>query len=82
MGLLRILLAIGLGVVIWRVSMYFIRLLATPPPEIDPEDVVPTAQDYRCSVCGTELTVWMANNTQPAAPRHCREEMVAVWRPA
>ncbi|CAN5657309.1 MAG: hypothetical protein LC739_14170 [Actinobacteria bacterium] len=80
-GLLRVVLAIGLGVVIWRVSMYMIRMLATPPPEVDPGDVVPADQDYRCSVCGTELTVRIANNTQPAPPKHCREEMVAVWRP-
>jgi hypothetical protein len=81
LGLLRIVLAIGLGMAIWWISMYFIRMLGTPPPEVDPEDVVPTDQDYRCTVCGTELTVKMANNTQPAPPRHCREEMVAVWRP-
>lgn len=82
MGLLRFLLAIGLGLAIWWVSMYFIRLLSTPPPAVDPDDVVPTDQDYRCSVCGTELTVKLANNTQTAPPKHCREEMVAVWRPA
>ncbi len=56
-------------------------MLATPPPEVDPEDVVPADQDYRCAVCGTELTVRMANNTQPAPPKHCREEMVLVWQP-
>jgi len=82
MGLLRLLLAIGLGVAIWWISISVIRLLATPPPDVDTTDVVPTDLDYRCSICGTELTVKLAHNTQTAPPRHCREEMVAVSRPA
>ena len=68
MGLLRIAPGDRPGVVIWRVSMYFIRMLATPPPEVDPEDVVPADQDYRCSVCGTELTVAWPTTPNPPRP--------------
>lgn len=57
-------------------------MLATPPPEIDPDDVVPVDQDYKCTVCGAELTMKAVNLGQEAAPRHCREDMVPVWRPA
>jgi hypothetical protein len=82
MGALNILIAVAIGVIIWRVSMYFIRLLATPPPEVDPEDVVPTRQDFKCTVCGTEVTMTVQNvMTEEHAPRHCREDMVPVWRP-
>ena len=80
MGILRLLLAIGLGVVIWYASMYFIRTLSTPPPEVDPKDVIEADQDYRCSVCGAELTLKYVNAAEFSAPRHCREDMVPVWR--
>ena len=80
MGIVRVLLAMGLGVVIWYVSMYFIRMLSTPPPEVDPEDVIEADQDYRCSVCGAELTLKYVNAAEFSAPRHCREDMVPVSR--
>ena len=80
MGIVRLLLAIGLGVLIWYVAMYVIRTLSTPPPEVDPEDVIEADQDYRCSVCGAELTLKYVNAAEFSAPRHCREDMVPVWR--
>lgn len=81
MGLLTILIAIGMFLAIWLASLWIIRLLATPPPEVDPEDVVEADQDYRCSVCGTEVTLRVANVRETSPPKHCREEMVPVWRP-
>ncbi|MFP3913521.1 MAG: hypothetical protein ACOCUZ_00120 [bacterium] len=80
-GLGQILIALGIGAVIWVVSMKMLRMLVTPPPEVDPDDVVETHQDYRCSVCGTEVTLRVANVREDAPPKHCREEMVPVWRP-
>jgi hypothetical protein len=76
-----VILAVGLGVLIWRVSTSVIRMLSTPPPEIDPDDVVTSDQDYKCTVCGAELTMRMVNIQEDKPPRHCREDMVAVWRP-
>lgn len=69
------LIAIAIGVVIWRLSAAAIRMLMTPPPEVDPADVVATEQAYRCSICGTEVTMTVANVEQHAPPRHCREDM-------
>ena len=81
-GLAQIVIAFGLGALIWLVSMRVLRMLSTPPPEVDPEDVVEVEdQDYRCSVCGTEVTLRVANVMATSPPKHCREEMVAVWRP-
>jgi hypothetical protein len=80
-GLLTIGLAVLLGVVVWKSSTAIIRALSTPPPEIDPADTVPVDQDYRCSVCGTEITLRVANLAESSPPKHCREEMVPVWRP-
>ena len=78
MGLVHVLVAVLIGVVIWRVSMWFVRMLSTPPPEIDPDDVVATSQRYRCTVCGTEVTMTVQNVQEDAPPKHCREEMVPV----
>ena len=76
-----VILAVLLGLIIWRVSVGLIRMLSTPPPEIDPEDVVTVDQDYKCTVCGAELTMKAVNVGQESAPRHCREDMIPVWRP-
>ena len=78
---LDVVLAILLGLVIWRMSLAVIRMLSTPPTEVDPDDVVSVDQDYTCTVCGAELTMRTVNVQDDAPPRHCREEMVAVWRP-
>ena len=80
-GLLTWVIAIGLGVVIWRSSMAVIRMLSTPPPEVDPDDVREVNQPFRCTVCGAEVTMTVTNVREDAPPRHCREEMVPVWRP-
>ena len=79
-GWLDVLLALLLGYVIWRLFIGVIRMLSTPPPEVDPEDIVNTDQDYKCTVCGAELTMKAVNVAEDRAPRHCREDMVAVWR--
>ncbi len=78
---LDLILALIVGVVIWRVSTAIIRILSTPPPEVDPEDIVVVDQDYKCTVCGAELTMRAINPAEDKPPKHCREEMVAVWRP-
>ncbi len=69
------------GLLIWVILVWFIRMLSSPPPEVDPDDIVAVDQDYKCSVCGAELTLKAVNVAESKAPRHCREEMVAVWRP-
>lgn len=76
-----VILALILGLAIWRITTSLVRMMSTPPPEIDPDDVVPVDQDYRCTVCGAELTMNAINVQDEAAPRHCREDMVPVWRP-
>jgi hypothetical protein len=76
-----IVLAVLIGLVIWIGSVTVIRMLSTPPPEVDPDDIVIVDQDYKCTVCGAELTMRAVNPAEDKPPKHCREEMVAVWRP-
>jgi len=78
---LDVLVALGVGALIWRGSIAVIRILSTPPPEVDPDDVVAVDQDYKCTVCGAELTMRAVNPAEDKPPKHCREEMVPVWRP-
>ncbi len=77
-----VVLAVIIGYFIWRASTAVIRMLSTPPPEVDPEDVVAVDQDYKCSVCGAELTMKAVNPQEDKPPKHCREEMDPVWRPS
>lgn len=76
-----VLIAVLVGYVIWRGSSAVIRMLSTPPPEVNPDDVVAVDQDYKCTVCGAELTMRAMNVQDDAPPRHCREDMDPVWRP-
>ena len=76
-----IVIAVVIGLIIWRVSMRVVNMLSTPPPELDPSDVVEVDQDYKCSVCGAELTMKTINIQEDKPPRHCREEMDPIWRP-
>ncbi len=78
MNLLTIIIAIGIGLVIWTTLMSIIRAVATPPPAVDPEDVVETKRRFRCSFCGTQVTMTLTNVGEPKPPRHCREEMDEV----
>jgi hypothetical protein len=51
-------------------------MIANPPPEVDPSDIVEVDQDFRCTVCGAEITMRVANLSELVPPKHCREEMV------
>ena len=72
-----VIIAVLMGLGIMMVSLWAIRMLATPVPEgPDPDDVVEVAMDYTCTLCGMRLTVTHAQGEEMSAPRHCREEMV------
>ncbi|MGH8873150.1 MAG: hypothetical protein ACRDWS_14400 [Acidimicrobiia bacterium] len=75
---LDVILALALGYVIWRGLIAVIRMLSTPPHDVDPEDVVTVDQGYRCTVCGAELTMTAINVAEAKPPRHCREDMIPV----
>ena len=78
MGFLNVVIAIVIGLLIWKVATWMVMMLSTPPPEVDPEDVVDVEQDYRCTICGTEVTMTVQNEAEATPPKHCREEMIPV----
>ena len=76
--MLKFLIAVAIGVAIWLIAIRVIRMLAEPPPDVDPDDIVATDVKYRCSICGTEVTMTAVSTSEAAAPKHCREEMDEV----
>lgn len=75
-----VLIAIAIGVTIFWVIRKILVMLATPPPEVDPDEIVEVEHHYRCATCGTELIVTAASVTENQPPKHCREEMTLTWR--
>ncbi len=66
-----------MGIVILATGFWMVRLLATPgPPEPDEAGLVEVNVDYRCIVCGLQLTVTHVQGDEGTPPKHCREEMV------
>jgi len=76
--MVKFLVAVAIGVAIWLIAIRVIRMLAEPPPDVDPDDIVATDIKYRCSICGTEVTMTAVSTSEAAAPKHCREEMDEV----
>lgn len=76
---MEIAIAVAIGAAIIAVTLWVVRLLLIPQPEDpDPDAVREIAVDYRCIVCGMRLTITHAQDLDPEAPRHCREDMVEV----
>lgn len=76
MNVLSIVVAVVVGLVIVRVGFAMLRALATPLPEPPPAGELRKVKIiYRCSLCGTEVRMTMANDQMPDPPRHCMEDM-------
>ena len=75
----QLLIAIAIGVAILAATLWVVRLLLIPQPDDpDPDQIKEVAVDYRCVICGMRLTITHAQEEDPEAPRHCREDMVEV----
>ena len=73
--IMEYLIALLIGYLVFRFLSNSISSLASTPPEIDPEDVLETLQDFRCNICGTELTIKLLSVVANDPPKHCKEEM-------
>jgi hypothetical protein len=75
---LRGVLALTVAVTLYVIGASMLRKFhVAPPAEPDPDDIKPVNLQYRCIVCGAEVTMTAAQD-DPEAPRHCREDMVLV----
>ena len=69
------LIALFIGVVIFRFLRNSISSLASIPPELDTDDVVEISQSFRCIKCGTELTINRQSVVANEPPKHCKDPM-------
>lgn len=71
--------AVLMAVVIWRVGIGMLRSVTQPlPPPPPPGELRRVSLRYRCSICGVELRMTLANEQEPEPPRHCQEDMDLV----
>ena len=78
--ILKVSIAIGAFFCIYLTGTFVVRSFMFPPPA-EPEIGRLRKVDYRyrCTVCGTEVTMTAAPEDEiPNAPRHCREDMNLV----
>ncbi len=78
--IVRSAVAIVAMLVIYLIGAGMLRKFKIPPDsEPDPEQVVAVNARFRCVVCGAEVTMTAAQDTEELdAPRHCREDMERV----
>jgi hypothetical protein len=73
---LRVLAAAAFAYLLLRIGFTILGSFARPIPEPPPPGELRRVKlTYRCSSCGTELRMTLANDQVPAPPRHCAEEM-------
>ena len=77
--ILRLVIAVLIMAMTWRVGMWGIRTFGTvPPPPPPPGEMRRVKMNYRCPTCGTEVRVTRAVSQDPEPPRHCMDEMEYV----
>ena len=75
----RVVVALAVFWLIWKVGRAalggLVRPIPAPPP---PGELRKVKITYRCSICGTEVRMTVANDEVPDPPRHCQDEMELV----
>ena len=65
--------------VLFKIGFAMLGGLAQPIPEPPPPGELRKVKiAYRCSICGTEVRMTVANDQMPEPPRHCLEDMELV----
>jgi hypothetical protein len=76
---LALLIAAFAVFVLFKVGFAMLGGLAQPLPEPPPPGELRKVKIlYRCSICGTEVRMTVANDEMPEPPRHCLEDMDLV----
>lgn len=78
-SVLALLLAAFAVLVFFKIGFAMLGGLAQPIPEPPPAGELRKVKImYRCSICGTEVRMTVANDEMPDPPRHCQDEMDLV----
>ena len=82
MGLfVNILIAVVIGLVVWRLGLFVLRSIAHAPEPPAEGELRKVNLRYRCSICGAEVKMVQASDDLPEPPRHCMEDMDLVAPP-
>jgi hypothetical protein len=78
-SLFALLIAAVAVFVLFKIGFAMLGGLAQPIPEPPPSGELRKVKlMYRCSICGTEVRMTVANDQMPEPPRHCLEDMDLV----
>ena len=78
-GLVSLIVAVAAGGLIFKVGLAMLAGMSQPVPEPPPAGELRKVKiGYRCSICGSELRMTVANDEMPEPPRHCLEDMDLV----
>ena len=71
--------AVVAGGLIFKFGFAMLGGMSQPLPEPPPPGELRKVKiQYRCSICGSELRMTVANDEMPEPPRHCLEDMDLV----
>ena len=74
-----VVIAVAVGYLLFRIGFMMLGGLARPMPEPPPPGELRKVKiAYRCTICGTEVRMTVANDQMPEPPRHCLEDMELV----
>lgn len=74
-----LLIAAAAVLVVFKIGFAMLGGLARPVPEPPPPGELRKVKImYRCSICGTEVRMTVANDEMPDPPRHCQDDMELV----
>lgn len=77
--LVRSAIAVASGYILIATGIKVLGAFARPIPDAPPPGELRRVKlTYRCSSCGTELRLTLANDTVPTPPRHCADEMELI----
>ena len=79
LGVFPIAVAVLAAAVFLRIGFGFLGGMSQPVPEPPPAGELRKVKiEFRCSICGAELVMKIANDEMPDPPRHCLEDMDLV----
>ncbi len=78
-AVLSLVIAVLAGALIFKVGFAMLGGMSQPLPEPPPAGELRKVKiEFRCSICGSEARMTVANDEMPAPPKHCLEEMDLV----
>lgn len=79
LGVIPLIVAVAASVAIFKAGFAMLGGMSQPVPEPPPPGELRKVKiQFRCSICGSEVRMTVANDEMPDPPRHCLEDMDLV----